>query len=102
MFIVTQTFKAPLAEVDKYQQAHRDYLDYYYKQGLFLASGPMKPRRADILIATTTKRNALEEILKKDPYFLADIADFNLIEFTPVLHQDEIKNIILNTEGKLC
>jgi uncharacterized protein YciI len=102
MIIVKLNYKAPLEEVDKYLQAHREFLDYHYKQGLFLASGPMNPRVGGILIALTKDKAALENILQQDPYNLADIADYEYIEFTPVKHRDEIKDMILSTEGKLC
>lgn len=102
MFIVQLTYKAPMSDVDKYLQAHREFLDYYYKQGLLLASGPMKPRTGGIIIALTTDRAMLESILKKDPYCLAEIADYHLIEFTPIKHRDELNDIINKTEGKLC
>lgn len=102
MFIVKLTYKTPLTEVDKYLQAHREFLDYYYKQDLFLVSGPMKPRTGGILIALTKDKTYLESILAEDPYHLAEIAEYELIEFTPVNHRDEIKDIILKTEGKLC
>ena len=102
MFIVQLTYKAPIKEIDKYLQAHREFLDYYYKQGLLLISGPMKPRTGGIIIALTTDRKYLESILQKDPYFLADLIDFQLIEFTPVKHRDELNDIIDKTEGKLC
>ena len=83
-------------------QAHREFLDYHYKKGLLLASGPMKPRTGGILIALTTDKSYLESILRQDPYHLAEIADYQLIEFTPVMHRDELKDIIQRTEGKLC
>ncbi|CDZ76277.1 YCII-related domain protein [Legionella massiliensis] len=102
MFIVQLTYKTPISEVDKYLQAHREFLEYHYKQGLFLASGPMKPRTGGILIAATSDRDYLESVLKNDPYHLAEIADYQLIEFTPVKHCDELKDIIQKTEGKLC
>lgn len=102
MFIVELTYKAPIHEVDKYLSAHREFLEYYYKQGLFLASGPQKPRTGGILIALTNDQQYLESILQQDPYHLADIAAYRLIQFTPVKHRDEIKTLILNTEGKLC
>ena len=102
MFIVQLTYKTSLSEVDKYLQAHRDFLDYYYKQGLFLASGPMKPRTGGILLALTKDKAYLESVLAKDPYRLADITDYQLIEFTPIMHQPEINELILKTEGKLC
>ncbi len=102
MIIVEITYKAPPQEVDKYLQAHREFLDYHYKQGLFLASGPQKPRVGGILIALTQDKAHLEAVLQNDPYYLAEIADYRLIEFTPVKHRDEIKQLVLKSEGKLC
>ncbi|KTD46017.1 YCII domain-containing protein [Legionella rubrilucens] len=102
MFIVQLTYKTPISEVDKYLQAHREFLDYHYKQGLLLASGPMVPRTGGIIIAATKNREHLEEVLRQDPYYLAEIADYKIIEFTPVKHRDELKAIIQNSEGKLC
>lgn len=102
MFIVQLTYKVPIAEVDKYLQAHREFLDYHYKRGLLLASGPLRPRTGGILIALTKDKAYLESVLQNDPFYMAEIADYELLEFTPVMHRDELKDIILNTEGKLC
>ncbi|KTD07879.1 YciI family protein [Legionella jamestowniensis] len=102
MFIVQLTYKTPISEVDKYLQAHREFLDYYYKQGLLIASGPMKPRTGGIIIAATSDKDYLESVLKRDPYYLAEIADFQIVEFTPVKHCEELKDLIQKTEGKLC
>ena len=102
MFIVHLNYKAPLTEVDKYLQAHREFLDYHYKQGLLLASGPMKPRTGGVLIALSNNREDLESVLQQDPYFMADIAEYEIIEFSPIKHCDEIKDLILEREGRLC
>lgn len=40
MFIVQLTYLVPINEVNKYLQAHREFLDYHYKQGLLVVSGP--------------------------------------------------------------
>ncbi len=102
MFIVQLTYKTPLTEVDKYLTAHRDFLDYHYKQGLLVASGPMKPRTGGIIIAATNDKKYLLSVFKQDPYYLAEIADYQFIEFTPVKHREELKTLIQNTEGNLC
>lgn len=102
MIIVQLNYITPLSEVDKYLSAHREFLDYYYKQGLLIASGPMKPRTGGIIIAATNDRAYLESIFKKDPYYLAEIAEYQFIEFTPIKHRDELKELIQKTEGKLC
>ncbi len=102
MFLIQLTYKVSLVEVDKYLQAHRDFLDTYYKQGLFIISGPLKPRTGGIIIAATTDREKLESILKQDPYYLAEITEYELKEFTPVKHCKELEDLIQKTEGKLC
>lgn len=102
MIIVQLTYLTSLQEVDKYLSAHREFLDYYYKQGLLIASGPMKPRTGGIIIAVTNDKAALEAIFKNDPYYLAEIAEYQFIEFTPVMHRDELKELIQKMEGKLC
>ncbi|MFA5960685.1 MAG: YciI family protein [Tatlockia sp.] len=102
MFIVQLTYKAPISEVDKYLQAHREFLDYHYKQGLLVVSGPMKPRTGGIIIAATQDKAHLESVFKQDPYCLAEIADYTFIEFTPIKHCDALKALIQKTEGKLC
>lgn len=102
MFIVLIKYTAPLSEVDRYLNAHREFLDYHYAQGLFIASGPMKPRTGGVLIAATKDRAYLESVLAQDPYQLAEIAHYELIEFTPVKHCHALKDLILKTEGKLC
>ncbi|KTD52925.1 YciI family protein [Legionella quateirensis] len=101
MFIVQLTYLTPLSEVDKYLRAHREFLDYHYKQGLLLFSGPMKPRTGGIIIANTNDREYLESLFQKDPYFLAEIAEYNFIEFTPMMYRDEFKELIQKTEGKI-
>ncbi|HRD69332.1 MAG TPA: YciI family protein [Legionella sp.] len=102
MFIIRLTYITPISEVDKYLQAHREFLEYHYKQGLLIASGPLKPRTGGIIIAATNDREHLEELFKNDPYYLAEIAKYEFIEFIPVKHCDELKELIQKTEGTLC
>lgn len=102
MFIIQVTYTAPIVEIDRYLQAHREFLDYYYKQGLLLASGPMVPREGGIIIAVGNDRKKIETLFKEDPYYLAGIAEYRFTEFTPVKHCDALKTLILDTEGKLC
>lgn len=102
MFIIQLTYKTPISEVDKYLAAHREFLDYHYKQGLLLASGPMKPRTGGIIIALCNDRAYLESVFKQDPYSMAEIADYEFIEFTPIKHREELKALVQQTEGNLC
>lgn len=102
MIVIKLTYKTPISEVDKYLQAHREFLDYHYKQGLLVMSGPMIPRTGGIIIAASKDKAYVEELFKQDPYYMAEIADYEFIEFTPVKHCDALKALIQKTEGSLC
>lgn len=79
MFIIELTYKKSLAEADTYLQGHRDFLDRYYEQGLFLASGPKHPREGGVILAQG-EREHIEAIVKEDPFYQQGIADYRIIE----------------------
>ncbi len=81
--IISIHYKADIEQVDKYLQAHRDFLQTYYDKGLFLASGPKNPRTGGIILAVG-EPHVLEKIMKEDPFYLNDITDFSIVSFDPV------------------
>jgi uncharacterized protein YciI len=102
MYLIHLTYQAPLTEVDKYLQAHREFLDYYYKQGLLIASGPLTPRTGGIVLAVKMSRDELNNILSQDPFQIAGITTHQIYEFTPVKHCEALTQLIQQTEGQLC
>jgi uncharacterized protein YciI len=83
MYIISLTYKCPLEEVDKYLDAHVAYLKQEYANGNFVASGRKIPRTGGVILSNVKKRNELEAILGKDPFYKAGIAEYDIIEFTP-------------------
>lgn len=102
MIIVQLTYTAPIAEIDHYLTAHREFLEYYYKQNLLIASGPLNPRTGGIIIAASKDKAYVEAIFKMDPFYQAELADYQFLSFTPVKHCDALKDLIQKSEGKLC
>lgn len=94
MFVVKLTYIVEQDEVEKYVKSHRDFLDIFYKKGLFIASGPMSPRTGGIIVVGGHDKSGLEKILADDPYHQAGIASYEIIEFTAVKHQDEVKAFV--------
>ncbi len=99
MFIIKITYLAELEEIDKYLQAHRDFLDFHYKSSQFLASGPMSPRTGGIIIAVGNDKAKIEEIFEQDPYNKAGVASYEVIEFTAVKSLAPIKELIRNADN---
>ena len=50
MFIFSLSYLKPISQVEKYLQAHIDYLERYYQLGHFIASGRKIPRTGGIII----------------------------------------------------
>lgn len=83
MFIAIVKYKKTLDEVDRFLQAHRDYLSEHYAAGDLIASGPQVPRTGGVIMIKAADREAVDAIIAQDPFFINDIADYQIVEFTP-------------------
>jgi uncharacterized protein YciI len=82
-------YKQPLEIVDEHLANHRSFLQEGYDKNYFIVSGPRIPRTGGILISQLDDRAKVEDILKDDPFYIHDVADYDIIEFTPVkYHKD--------------
>ena len=88
MFIAILTYKKPLSEVDKFLAAHRDYLAEHYAAGDFIVSGPQTPRIGGVIMITADNRAAVNSIIAQDPFNINEIADYQIVEFTPTMFCD--------------
>lgn len=85
MFIASLTYKVELSEVDKHLDAHVAYLKKYYALNKFIVSGRKIPRTGGIIIADFSTEAELNAVLKEDPFCIADVADYDITEFTPTM-----------------
>ncbi len=81
MFIVALTYKVDLSEVEKHIDAHIHYLEKYYDCGCFLASGRKVPRSGGVILAQAESHEALDAVIKEDPFFTEGVADYEVTEF---------------------
>jgi uncharacterized protein YciI len=82
MFIVSLQYTQPLEVVESQLQAHRAFLDRFYQQGVFIASGRKVPRNGGVILAKGVTRAELEKILDQDPFRALGVADYQITEFT--------------------
>lgn len=85
MFIVILTYKKPLEEVDRFLQAHREYLAEHYAAGDFIASGPQNPRIGGVILMKADNRAAVDTIISQDPFNINGIVDYQIVEFSPTM-----------------
>lgn len=94
MIIVTLTYKKPLTEVDKFLSPHIEFLDKFYSQRKFLASGRRENRVGGVIIILSNDIDEAKEIIKLDPFYQNDIASYEFLKFEPSKSAEEIKNLI--------
>ena len=85
MFIAILTYKKPLEDVDRFLQAHREYLAEHYAAGDFIASGPQTPRVGGVILMKAESRAKIDSIIEQDPFNINGIADYRIVEFTPTM-----------------
>jgi uncharacterized protein YciI len=83
MFIVDLNYKSPIKLIEKHIQEHKDYLDEHFTQRIFLLSGPKVPRTGGIILANCESKTDLMRIIKEDPFYKNNMADYSIIEFKP-------------------
>jgi len=83
-----------MSQIDKYLDAHIEYLDRNYERGVFIASGRKVPRSGGIILAKARNRSELEEILNDDPFKIHNLADYELTEFVPTKAATEFSSLI--------
>ncbi len=94
MFIVKLTYNKSLATIDQLRPAHLDFLDKYYAQEVFIASGRQDPAIGGVIIARGVSKSELIEILHQDPFYLEKVADYEVTEFSPNKFHPAIKDLI--------
>ena len=93
MFIVSLRYVRPLEEVDRHLEAHVAYLKQHYAQGHFIASGRKVPRTGGVILARVGSREALQAVLKQDPFHQNHLAEYEVIEFVPGMVAEGLESI---------
>lgn len=80
MFIVILRYTAPVAELDKVVEAHREWVGKGFADGVFLLSGPQNPRTGGAILAHGLTREELDTRLTGDPFNKGRLATYEVIE----------------------
>jgi uncharacterized protein YciI len=94
MFVIELSYKADLKQIDAHMGAHMKFVRKYYAAGNFLVSGRKIPRDGGIILAVGESREAIEAIVKEDPFYTKGLADVRVIEFRASQRADNIRERI--------
>jgi len=86
MFVVVLAYVKPLPELDRHMRAHMKFLSEHYASRTFIASGRQVPRTGGIILARAASKEALIEIMQRDPFCQNGVATYEIIEFRTSQH----------------
>ena len=85
MFIANLKYKKSIEEVNKVLEAHLEYLDKYFEKEKFICTGKKSfPELGGVILFDSNNLEEAKKILHEDPFYVKEIADYEIIEFQPV------------------
>ena len=85
MFIANLKYKKSMEEVNKVLQAHLEYLDKYFEKEKCICTGKKSfPELGGVILFNSNNLEEAKKILYEDPFYVEEIADYEIIEFQPV------------------
>jgi len=94
MFIINLTYIVPLEELDQHMAEHVKYLQKYYQKNVFVASGRKVPRTGGIILALAGSSAEIEELIKEDPFYKHELAQFDITEFLTSQFHPDLKDLL--------
>ena len=91
MFLILLQYIRPLTAIEHYLEAHKAFLDKYYKSGQFILSGRRKPKSGSLIICKASSRKEVEQIITEDPFDKYQLAMYEIIEFEPTTYVHELQ-----------
>lgn len=94
MFVLLLKFVKPLDEVEKQLIAHREFLDKYYSLNKFICSGRRNPGTGGVILCTAKNIQEVQAIIKEDPFYIYNIAQYEIVEFSPTKYAEGFESFI--------
>lgn len=94
MFVLLLKFVKPIDEVEKQLIPHREFLNKYYSMQKFICSGRRNSGVGGVIICTARDVNEVNTIIREDPFYINEIAEYEIIEFSPTKYADGFEHFI--------
>ncbi|MEH6631493.1 MAG: YciI family protein [Halopseudomonas aestusnigri] len=85
IFVIDLQYISPFEQIDPLLEDHRAFLEKYYAQKVFIASGAKIPREGGVILAISDAREKVEALIKEDPLYQSGVAKYSITEFMPTM-----------------
>ena len=95
IYVAFLTYIRPLEEIDAHVEAHIAWLRQHYAAGTFLLSGRRVPRTGGVILTRGESLEAVEALLKTDPFQQHGLATVEIIPLQVAMAADGLKDVFL-------
>ena len=95
IYVAILTYVRPLEEIDRHVEAHIEWLRRHYADGTFLLSGRRVPRTGGVIVTRGESFEAVEALLKTDPFQQHGLATVDIIPLQVAMAADGLKEMLL-------
>jgi uncharacterized protein YciI len=94
MYILFINFTKSLQDAQPVFPAHLGFIDAHIKTGKFILSGGLTGKPAGVVLANINNGDELKALLAEDPFVLEQVAEYEIIEFTPSRYHESLASLI--------
>ncbi len=94
MVIILLSYKKEIFEVEKIIESHNEFLNKYYAENKVIFSGRKNPRTGGIIVLRNVNKDEAMEIIKQDPFYQNEIADYDVTEVIPTKYDENFAYFI--------
>ena len=95
MFVLILKYEKSIKSVEKHLEEHVVFLEKYYSANKFICSGRQEPRKGGIILCNAKDKEEVNSIIKEDPFYINEVAKYEVIEFMPTKYVDGFKEFII-------
>ena len=94
MVIVMLSYKKKITDVEKFIEPHVEFLNKYYAEKKIIFSGRKEPRTGGIIVFRNVTKEEAREIVKQDPFYQNEIADYEITEVVPTRYDEMFASLL--------
>jgi len=94
MYILFINFTKSLQDIQPVFPAHLEFIDAHIKTGKFILSGGLTGKPSGVVLANINNGDELKALLAEDPCVLEQVAEYEIIEFTPSRYHESLASLI--------
>jgi uncharacterized protein YciI len=94
MFVVLLKFSDLKGQASQFMQAHKEWIQRGFDDGVFFLAGSLQPRLGGAIVAHDTSLPDLQTRVNDDPFVVANIVSAEVLEISPFMADERLKFLL--------